>query len=103
MELFIIAVVIAFFVALIWYYNKNKTLDANKDGKTDFRDVKPVAQAVVTEVAKVADVNNDGKVNATDVVEVAKKVKKAPTKTTTRAKAPAKPKAAKKPKMTVVK
>lgn len=90
MELFL---VLLFFGAVfaLWFFNRKTGFDANKDGKVDVKDVKPVVQQTVAEVKKVVDVNKDGKVNKEDAKEVVKKV----------AKKVSKPKAAKKPKMSV--
>lgn len=93
MELFFLVLVLVVAGFAIWHFNKDRGFDANKDGKVDFKDVKPVVEQTVTEVKKAADVNKDGKVNTADVKEVVKKVSKPKTKTS-------KPKA-KKPKMTV--
>lgn len=80
-------------VLAIWYFNKDKGFDANKDGKVDLKDVKPLAQETFRTVQKSADVNKDGKVNLADVKqEVKKVVKKAKT---------AKAKVTKKPKISV--
>lgn len=85
--------VVLFFGAIfaLWFFNRKTGFDANNDGKVDVKDVKPVVENTVTAVKEVADVNKDGKVNKEDAKEVVKKV----------AKKASKPKAAKKPKMTV--
>lgn len=95
-------------LATFWYFNRNKGFDANKDGKVDLGDVKPVVENTVQAVKEAADVNKDGKVDLADAKKVAetaaKKVSKP--KAISKPKAPAKPKASakpKKPKMTVVK
>lgn len=90
MELFL---VVLFFGAVfaLWFFNRKSGFDANKDGKVDVKDVKPLVQNTVVAAKEAADVNKDGKVNKEDVKEVVKKV----------AKKTSKPKAAKKPKMSV--
>lgn len=92
MELFL---GLLFFGAIfaLWFFNRERGFDANKDGKVNLKDVKPVVENTVQEAKKVADVNKDGKVNVEDAKEVVKKVSKPKTKTS-------KPRA-KKPKMTV--
>lgn len=86
---------VLFFGAIfaLWFFNRKSGFDANKDGKVNVNDVKPLVQNTVTEAVKAVDVNKDGKVNAKDAKEVAKKVvKKAKT---------AKAKVTKKPKISV--
>jgi len=65
-------------IGIFYYYNKNKTLDANHDGKVDLQDVKPAIQEVskdaVEKVTNVVDTNNDGKVTTEDIKPVIKKV-----------------------------
>lgn len=84
---------VLFFGAIfaLWFFNRKSGFDANKDGKVDVKDVKPLVQNTVVSVKEAADVNKDGKVNKADAKEAVKKV----------AKKVSKPKAAKKPKMTV--
>lgn len=90
MELFL---VVLFFGAVfaLWFFNRKSGFDANKDGKVDVKDVKPLVENTVVAAKETADVNKDGKVNKEDAKEVVKKV----------AKKTSKPKAAKKPKMSV--
>lgn len=90
MELFL---VVLFFGAIfaLWFFNREKGFDANKDGKVDVKDVKPLVENTVVAAKEAADVNKDGKVNKEDAKEVVKKA----------AKKVSKPKSAKKPKMTV--
>jgi len=106
--LFAIGIIAA--IAAAYFIWKNKTFDANKDGKIDKEDIKPIVEKVEEVVKEAADVNNDGKVNVEDVKTVAKKaketvkkaketVKKAATKKPA-TKAPSTPR---KPKMTVIK
>ena len=107
----IIGLLILAGLAAIWYFNRNQGFDANKDGKVDLNDVKPVVENTVEAVKEAADVNKDGKVDVADAKEAtAKVVKKAAPKAAAKPKAAPKPKApakpkttAKKPKMTVVK
>jgi preprotein translocase subunit SecF len=83
----IIAIVIAAGAA-IWYFNRDKGLDVNKDGKVDVKDlevaVENTVEAVKEEVkeAKAAVKKTATKAKAT--------VKKAATKATTKAKTTAK-------------
>lgn len=101
MELALVVLLVAA-VAALWYFNRSTGFDANKDGKVNVRDVKPLVQNTLAEVKQVADVNKDGKVNVADAKAVVEKVaKKAAKPKTSKPKAPAKPKAPKKPKMTV--
>ena len=109
--LFAIGIIAA--IAAAYFIWKNKIFDANKDGKVDKEDVKPIVEKVEEVVKEAADVNNDGKVNVEDVKTVAKKAKetvkkvaakkpatKTPAAKTPAAKTPAKPR---KPKISVAK
>jgi len=96
MELALIVLFVAAVFAL-WYFNRQKGFDANKDGKVDVKDVKPVVENAVQGVKEAADLNKDGKVNVADAKEVVEKVKKAAKPKTSKPKT-SKPK---KPKMTV--
>lgn len=86
----IIALLVFAGLGLAWYYNKNKSFDANNDGKVDLADVKPVVETTahaVAEVAKkAADVNKDGKVDVADAKAAAKKVRTVAKKAATKAK-----------------
>jgi hypothetical protein len=94
----IIALLVLAGLGAIWYYNRNKGFDANKDGKVDFADAKPLVEETVKQVA---DVNKDGKVDVADVKVVAKKAATVAKKTATKAKTAVKK--ARTPKMKVVK
>ena len=54
MEYIIIAVVVAAGVA-IWYFNRDKGLDVNKDGKVDIQDVKDAVENTVEGVKEVVE------------------------------------------------
>jgi hypothetical protein len=78
MEIVIIVAVVVI-GAVIYIYNKNKTLDVNQDGKVDAADIKAAVKTVVADVKKAADVDGDGKVTVADAKAAVKK-------TTTKAK-----------------
>jgi preprotein translocase subunit SecF len=88
MEIIIAIVVIA--IGAIWYFNRDKGLDVNADGKVNVDDVKAAVENAVVAVKEVVDVNKDGTVDAKDVKAVATKakatVRKTATKATTKAK-----------------
>lgn len=94
MEIIIAIVVVA--VGAIWYYNRDKGLDVNQDGKLDLADVALATQNTVEAVkeevkeAKVAVKKTATKAKAT--------VKKAATKAKTTAKASTGAKRGRKPK-----
>ena len=73
----LIFIVIAAGLGALWYFNREKGFDANKDGKVNLDDVKPVVEntvkAVEAAAVKAADVNKDGKVDVADAKVVAKK------------------------------
>jgi hypothetical protein len=92
MEIIIALAIVA--VGAVWYFNRDKGFDANKDGKVNLDDVKPLAettaQAVAEVAKKAADVNKDGKVDVADAKEAVKKVKATAKKAAPKAKTPAK-------------
>jgi hypothetical protein len=98
----IIALLVLAGLGAIWYFNRDKGFDANKDGKVDFADAKPLVEETVKQVA---DVNKDGQVNVADAKVVAEKVRAVAKKATPKAKPAAKTavKKARTPKMKVVK
>ena len=99
--LFAIGIIAA--IAAAYFIWKNKTFDANKDGKIDKEDIKPIVEKVEEVVKEAADVNNDGKVNVEDVKTVAKKAKETVKKAATKKPATKAPSTPRKPKMTVIK
>lgn len=104
MEILLVGLLAVAVLAGIWYFNRNTGFDANKDGKVDLKDVKPVVENTVEAVKEAADVNKDGKVNLADAKETVEKVAKKASKPKAAAKPKAKAKTTtKKPKMTVVK
>lgn len=98
----IIALLVLAGLGAIWYFNRNKGFDANKDGKVDFADAKPLVEETVKQVA---DVNKDGKVDVADAKVVAEKVKTVAKKAAPKAKPAAKTavKKARTPKLKVAK
>jgi preprotein translocase subunit SecF len=88
MEIIIAIVIVA--VGAIWYFNRDKGLDVNSDGKVDVKDLEVAVENAVVAVKEVIDVNKDGAVDAKDVKAVATKakatVRKTATKATTKAK-----------------
>jgi hypothetical protein len=83
MEIIIAIVVIA--IGAIWYFNRDKGLDVNADGKVNVDDVKAAVENTVVAVKEVVDVNKDGTVDAKDVKAVATKAKATVRKTATKA------------------
>lgn len=54
MEYIIIAIVVAAGVA-VWYFNRDKGLDVNKDGKVDIQDAKEAVENTVEGVKEVVE------------------------------------------------
>lgn len=98
MEIVLIAVVAVVLGAAIYVYNKNKTLDVNKDGKINAADVEAAVKVVVADVKAKADVNKDGKVDLADAKAVKTKAKAGAKKATAKAKDAVKKAAGRKPK-----
>ena len=81
MEIIIAIVVIA--VGAIWYFNRDKGLDVNNDGKVDVKDLEAaVENTVVAAKEEVKEVKAAVKKTATKAKAT---VKKAATKATTKA------------------
>lgn len=90
MEIIIALVAVVVVGALVYFNRSAKSLDINNDGKIDLSDAKAAVENTVAGVTVAADANKDGIVDAKDVEVVAEAVKTEVKKVASKAKVAAK-------------